>query len=161
VWGFGDLPLVDQLVACAVRDHNVDPRRIYTTGCSAGGLFSAALAAERSEYIAATATDSGGWLGPVVFQSEHTPALMTIHGAPGDDVVVVDFSVTSATADKGYTEHGGFAVNCNHGGGHCGAWKVGMDQDMWDFLKAHPYGANPEPWAAGLPSNIHASCEVQ
>ncbi len=59
-------PLVDQLVACAVRDHNVDPRRIYTTGCSAGGLFAAALGAARSRYIAAVAPDSAActeWRG--------------------------------------------------------------------------------------------------
>lgn len=160
IWGGGDLPLVDQLVACAIRDHNVDPRRIYTTGCSAGGLFSAALAAQRSQYIAAAATDSGGWLGAVPFQSEYTPALMTIHGAPGSDVVVVDFSVTSATADDGYGSRGGFVVNCNHGGGHCQAWSEGMDHDMWEFLQAHPYGVDPYPWQSGLPSSVSPSCGV-
>jgi predicted esterase len=160
IWGAGDLPLVDQLVACAVRDHNVDPRRIYTTGCSAGGLFSAALAAERSQYIAAAATDSGGWLGPILFQNDYTPALMTIHGAAGTDVVVVDFSVTSKTADDGYGMRGGFVVDCNHGGGHCKAWAEGLDADMWAFLEAHPYGVAPYPWQGGLPSFVSPSCGV-
>ena len=35
IFGAGDFKLADQLLACAVRDHNIDPRRIFTTGCSA------------------------------------------------------------------------------------------------------------------------------
>ena len=62
IFGAGDFDLADQLVACAVRNHNIDPRRIFATGCSAGGLFSAAMAARRSNYIAAAAPNSGGWV---------------------------------------------------------------------------------------------------
>jgi len=32
---------------------------------------------------------------PVAFQNNNTPALMTVHGASGTDVVIVDFSSTS------------------------------------------------------------------
>ena len=35
----GDFDIVDQLVACAVKNRNVDPHRIYSMGCSAGGLI--------------------------------------------------------------------------------------------------------------------------
>lgn len=161
VFGRGDMNIVDQLVACAVRDHNIDPRRIFTTGCSAGGLFSAALAALRSEYIAAAAPNSGGFTFPQQFQSDFTPALMTVHGAPGRDVVIVDFSNTSATADKAFKDRGGFVVNCNHGGGHCGG--SGLAPDIWEFFEAHPYGVEPapSPWtSAGLPSGFSDQCEI-
>lgn len=33
-----DFKIADTIAACAVRDHGINPRRIYTTGCSAGGL---------------------------------------------------------------------------------------------------------------------------
>src|SRR5262249_38712417 len=84
IFGAIDLKIIDQLVACAVRDHNVDPRRIYTMGCSAGGLMAAATAALRSSYIAAASPNSGGFpvLTPM-FQNAHTAPLMTVHGMKG------------------------------------------------------------------------------
>lgn len=160
VFGRGDLELVDQLVACAVRDHNVDPRRIFTTGCSAGGLFATNLAVLRSSYIAAAAPNSGGLTFPQQFQSDYTPALMTVHGAPGRDVVIVDFSNTSATADRTFSGRGGFVINCDHGGGHCGGG--GLAGDVWEFFEAHPYGVEPapSPWTSGLPSGFDSACEI-
>jgi poly(3-hydroxybutyrate) depolymerase len=160
VFGKGDMDLVDQLVACAVRDHNVDPRRIFTTGCSAGGLFAGALAALRSNYIAAAAPNSGGFTFPQQFEGEFTPALMTVHGSPGRDVVVVDFSKTSATADTAFKGRGGFVIDCDHGGGHCGGG--GLAPDIWEFFEAHPYGVEPapSPWTSGLPSGFSSQCKI-
>ncbi len=158
VFGRGDMDLVDQLAACAVRDHNVDPRRIFTTGCSAGGLFSTALAVLRSNYIAAAAPNSGGLIFGQQFQGAFTPALMTMHGAPGQDVVIIDFSDTSRIADQQFKGRGGFVVNCNHGGGHCGA--AALAPEVWDFFLAHPYGVEPSPWAQGLPAGFDNACEL-
>jgi dienelactone hydrolase len=158
VFGEGDFALTDQLVACAVKNHNVDPRRIFTTGCSAGGLFSAAMAAMRSNYVAAAAPNSGGTTVPVQFQGAYTPPLMTVHGAAGADVVIVDFSMTSASADMLFKQHGGFVINCDHGGGHCGGG--GLAGDMWEFFKAHPYGTNPSPWKDALPSGFSGDCKI-
>ncbi len=161
IFGRGDLDLVDQLVACAVRDHNVDPRRIYATGCSAGGLFSTAMAALRSEYVAAAAPNSGGFTFPGVapFSSDYTPALMTIHGAAGADVVFIDFSQSSATADAAFKGAGGFVVNCDTGGGHCSG--APLSDSVWEFFKAHPYGVvpAPSPWTS-LPAGFHSSCAI-
>jgi hypothetical protein len=157
IFGAGDFELADQLVACAVRDANVDPRRIFATGCSAGGLFSTAMAAQRSNYMAAAAPNSGGLIFPGAFQNDYTPALMTIHGLAGLDVVVIDFSVSSATADDSFKGRGGFVINCDHGGGHCGGG--GLAPDIWEFFKAHPYGVEPKPWTS-LPPGFHSSCKI-
>jgi hypothetical protein len=157
-FGRGDFELTDQLFACAVQNHNVDPRRVFSTGCSAGGLFAGAMAAARSSYIAAVAPNSGGWTTPVQFQTDWTPALMTVHGRPGGDVVIVDFSNTSRTADMAFKNRGGFVINCDHGGGHCGG--RGLAPDMWEFFKAHPYGTKPSPWAGGLPSGFNSDCMI-
>jgi hypothetical protein len=158
IFGAGDFEIADQLVACAVQNHNVDPRRIYATGCSAGGLFSTAMAAKRSSYLAAAAPNSGGLTVPVPFENDYTPPLMTIHGAPGSDVVFIDFSNSSATADEAFKGRGGFVINCNHGGGHCGGG--GLAGDIWEFFKAHPYGVDPNPWESSLPAGFHSSCEL-
>ncbi|HET8937424.1 MAG TPA: hypothetical protein VFN67_28470 [Polyangiales bacterium] len=87
VFGAGDFKITDQMVACAVKNQNVDPKRIFTTGCSAGGLFAGAMGAARSNYIAAAAPNSGGYTTPGItqFQGKVAPALMTVHGAPGSD----------------------------------------------------------------------------
>ena len=157
IFGAGDFDLADQLLACAVMNHNVDPRRIFATGCSAGGLFSTAMAVTRSSYMAAAAPNSGGLTFPTAFENDYTPALMTIHGAPGADVVIIDFSNSSKTADTAFKNRGGFVINCNHGGGHCGGG--GLAPDIWEFFKAHPYGADPEPWTA-LPAGFNSDCVI-
>jgi len=152
----GDFDVMDQYVACAVKNRNVDPHRIYTAGCSAGGLMSTAMAAQRSQYIAAAAPNSGGLAIPQQFSSTHTPALMTVHGSPGVDVVVIDFSQSSATADMIFKQRGGVVVNCNTGGGHCGGGVLAGD--AWKFLQAHPFGIDPDPWAGGLPADFSSQC---
>jgi poly(3-hydroxybutyrate) depolymerase len=146
-------------VACAVRDHNVDPRRIYTMGCSAGGLFATATAALRSQYIAAAAPNSGGQITPLMFQNQHTPALMTVHGTAGSDLVVVDFAQASASADAAFKARGGFVIDCNTGGGHCGG--AGLADDAWKFFLAHPFGVSPEPWANELPVGFSDQCTIK
>ena len=103
-----------------IRSCNIrSPSASITLKLSSASLSSRptteALAAARSNYIAGAAVDSGGWLAPVGFQNNFTPALMTIHGKPGEDVVVVDFSQTSATADAAFKDRGGYVVNCNTG----------------------------------------------
>jgi poly(3-hydroxybutyrate) depolymerase len=157
IFGAGDFNLTDGLLACAVMNQNVDPRRVFATGCSAGGLFSTAMAANRSSYLAAAAPNSGGSSGFLTWQNMHTPALMTIHGAPGVDVVGIDFSQSSATADMAFKARGGFVINCNHGGGHCGGG--GLAGDVWKFFKAHPFGVTPEPWTM-LPAGFSTQCKI-
>jgi poly(3-hydroxybutyrate) depolymerase len=155
----GDYDVMDQYVACAVKNRNVDPHRIYTAGCSAGGLMATNMAMQRSEYIAAAAPNSGGLSFGGAFSSDHTPPLMTIHGSPGVDVVGLDFSVSSATADMTFKQRGGLAIDCDTGGGHCGGG--GLAGDAWVFMQAHPYGVDPEPWATMLPGGFSSQCKLQ
>lgn len=151
IFGEADLKLVDQLVACAVRDHNVNPRQIFTMGCSAGGLMAASMAALRSSYVAAASPNSGGWVKTPTFQDSHTPALMTVHGAMGKDVVIVDFAQRSAIADAAFKMQGSFVIDCDTGGGHCGGG--GLAGAAWEFFQKHPFGVSPEPWTT-LPADF-------
>jgi dienelactone hydrolase len=154
IFGVSDLKLIDQLVACAVKNNNIDPRKIYTMGCSAGGLMSVATAALRSSYIAAAAPNSGGTTVPPAFENAHVPPLMTVHGKMGSDVVVIDF----ASADTLFKGKGGFVIDCDTGGGHCGGG--GLAGDVWKFFQAHPFGVSPEPWTA-LPAGFSAQCTIK
>jgi len=158
IFGANDFKLADQLLACAVRDYNIDTRRIYVSGCSAGALFSTAMAAMRSDYIAAAGLNSGGLLGPVPFANKHTPAMMLVHGLMGKDVVVVDFAVTSATAASQFKTAGGFVIDCDTGGEHCGGGYLAPN--VWTFFKAHPFGVSPEPWTS-LPKGFASECKIK
>ena len=158
IFGQGDLKIIDQMVACAVKDHNIDPRKIYTMGCSAGGLFSVATAALRSNYIAAAAPNSGGVTVPPAFEGPHIPPLMAVHGKMGSDVVIIDFANASASAEMLWKSKGGFSMDCDTGGGHCGG--AGLAGDVWKFFQAHTFGLDPEPYAGGLPAGFSSPCKI-
>jgi poly(3-hydroxybutyrate) depolymerase len=152
-----DFKVADLIVACGVRDHNIDPRRIYTTGCSAGGLHAGCMANMRASYLAAAAPNSGGIIGMQPKDDPHVPALFTMHGGPGD-VVIVTFSETSKTLYTAFAAMGGTVVNCNHGGGHCGA-PAALEKAAWQFMKDNPFGA-PSPYTNGLPASFPKYCEI-
>jgi poly(3-hydroxybutyrate) depolymerase len=159
VWYTGDFAMADEILACAVQQLNIDTRRIYVGGCSAGGLQASAMVYLRSSYIAAAMPNSGGKLIPFQLQDSHVPALITTHGQMGTDVVVVDFSQTSAAQDSDIASRGGFVVDCNHGGRHCGAPADDIAA-QWQFCKDHPFGVSPEPYANGLPSSFPSYCSI-
>jgi dienelactone hydrolase len=152
-----DFKVADQIAACAVRDYGIDPRRIYTTGCSAGGLQAGCMGAMRSSYIAAVTPNSGGEVTRQTIQDPtRIPSVMTMHGG-ASDMVVVSFATTSATYDTQMKGAGGFVVNCNHGGGHCQA-PAALYTAAWEFMKAHPFGVDPEPYSSALPATFPAYC---
>jgi hypothetical protein len=114
----------------------------------------------RSNYIAGTAPNSGGvTIGYGKLQDPtRVPNVITMNGGGGDNVIV-NFGETSEGYDNYILKHGGFAVNCIHGSGHCGA-PAAVYQSAWQFLKDHPYGTKPSPYASGLPSGFASVCKV-
>lgn len=159
-FGIDDFNVVDQFVACAVKNYGINPKRIYATGCSAGGLTSGCMGIMRSNYIAAVAPNSGGvTIGYSKIQDpKRVPNAITMNGGSGDNVIV-NFGETSEGYDNYILKAGGFAVNCVHNGGHCGA-SAELYQSAWQFLKDHPFGTKPSPYAGGLPSGFDSTCKV-
>lgn len=162
VWYEGsDLEYADHIVACAVMNHNIDPRQIYVTGCSAGGLMASAMALKRSSYVAAVAPNSGGLTPAQSTTPEdamHVPAAMTMHGGTGD-TVIINFGEASARFQDAITGAGGFGVDCNHMGSHCGA-SATLQEHAWEFMQSHPFGTDPSPYAGGLPGDFPDYCTI-
>ena len=158
VWFVGDYDAADVVVACAVQQLNIDVRRIYAAGCSAGGLQAGSMVYARSSYLAAAMPNSGG---DVLVQTQddpsHVPAIITTHGSEAADFVVLHFLDVSKATDQAVANLGGFAVDCDHGGGHCGATPE-VIAAQWQFLKDHPFGTTVDPYANGLPSTFPSSC---
>ena len=118
-----------------------------------------ALALGRSEYIAAATPNSGGVVagGTTSLQDRsRVPAVLTMHGG-AEDTVRVNFGETSAALLQVIDRAGGFAVDCNHASGHCGA-DVPLREAAWTFMKAHPFGTVDSPYEDGLPSAFPDYC---
>ncbi|HVU05061.1 MAG TPA: hypothetical protein VHE30_25100 [Polyangiaceae bacterium] len=157
VWYTGDFDIADEIVACAIQEHNIDTRHIHAIGFSAGGLQSGYMAYARSNYIASVVTYSGGSLSSTLADPSNAPPVMCQHGDQGSDVVVIDFSQASAALESNIRSHGSYAMDCNHGGGHLiPAADVGAS---WHFMKDHPFKGSPEPYANGIPAGFPSYCK--
>ena len=162
-WYIEDLDTADLIVSCAIKNNNVDPHKIYATGCSAGGLMSGTMGLMRSEYVAAVAPNSGGinyMNSRMLSDKSRSPASFLMHGG-SSDMVIISFAQSSGWYEdqaKMATKPG-LLVDCNTGAGHCGA-PADLISDSWTFMKAHPFGVTPEPYASGLPSGFPTYCTV-
>ena len=115
----------------------------------------------RSGYVAAVVPYSGGLSGagtPARQDPTNVPAAMAVHGAPGSDVVIIDFAQASARYETDVKAKGGFAMDCNHGGGHM--IPTGIAPSTWTFMKAHPFRVNPFPFAGGIPAGFPSYCTL-
>jgi hypothetical protein len=158
VWYAGDFDVSDQIVACAVKVHDIDTHHIHALGWSAGGLQSGYMAYQRSNYMASVAPYSGGSLNRMLQDPSNVPSAMLFHGAPGVDVVILDFSQSSDQMGMDIKMKGGFALNCNHGGAHMIPGPPGPAA-AWLFFKAHGYKTKPSPWATMIPTGVPSYCK--
>ena len=167
VWYTGDFDTADQVVACGLQQKWTDPRRIYTTGDSAGGLQATWMAYARSGYLAAIAPLSGGlietdgfYAAPVTSPQDpsNVPPAIVTHGAEGVDVYILDFAVTSAAYEAQIASAGGFSVDCNTGGGHVSGPPV-ICPAIWQFFQDHPFKTKND-YTSGLPSSFPSYCQI-
>jgi hypothetical protein len=159
VWFTGDFTTADQVVACAIQQFNIDTRQIFTTGASAGALQAVYMSYVRSGYIAAAAPISGGIIiAPQVQDPSNVPAAMAIHGAPGSDVVVIDFAQASAAWEADVAKRGGFSLDCNTGGGHVGG-PPQICPGIWQFFEDHPFKVAKQPYPP-IPSVFPSYCQI-
>lgn len=169
VWYTTDFEMADQILACANQQGLIDPQRIYSAGCSAGGIHTSSMAYSRSGYLAASTPNSGGIVFPTELQDmSHVPFQMSSHGAREKDVVRagqanamrdVYFADITANNNEDLVSKGGFAINCDHGGEHC-ANPPDLTAAMWQFLKDHTFSTTTSPYASGLPASFPTYCQI-
>ena len=88
----------------------------------------------------------------------HAPAVITTHG-PTNDQVLFDFAQASRRLTQDIASKGGFAVNCAHDGAICQS-PASVKAAQWQFLKDHPFGVRPSPYADGLPPSFPEYCAI-
>jgi hypothetical protein len=166
VWYTGDADIADEIVACAIQNQKIDPRRIHTAGYSAGALQSTYMWFARSGYVASVLTYSGGddMLDKVALQDPaHPPAALVTHGAHGKDTYggLIDFADASAAWEAEIKQANGFAIDCDDGGTHSDyVLRTKIAPQAVQFFLDHPYGVKPEPYTA-LPAGWPAYCSIK
>jgi predicted esterase len=169
IWGFSsdhdvDETLFDDVRTCAADKLAIDPRRVYTMGFSAGGLWSTHLVIHRSDALAAAVIFSGGASMDGTFSPRYeaprytTPVLLT-HGGSTDVFggfvffqQLVEYLASHLVAD------GHYVLPCYHSRGH--RLPTGATAWSFDFLVAHTFspgrsGQSVSPYAD--PSTPRAS----
>ncbi len=155
-----DLLLADEVVACAVEQVGIDPRRIHVIGMSAGGLQTTQMSYRRSSYVASVVAYSGGLIGSPSVQDEENPfAAMIFHGGPSD-TVIVNFETLSIAYRDDLASRGHFAFLCNHGDGHKIPKGNGEQAAVMAFFREHPWQTKPSPYADGLPAGFPSYCTL-
>lgn len=124
-WAFvgdpaADLAVFDDLLACLDAQFGVDAQRVYTSGFSAGALWSSYLIMHRGEHLAAALVLSGGVTAFTPHRSSPfaLPVLLT-WGGPNDQYGgVINFQETTGIFRDRLREDGHPVVTCEHVGGH-------------------------------------------
>ncbi len=175
-WGVpGELTFFDDMLACVSAQLRVDPRRVYGTGVSAGGLWLTYLSTtDRADYFAAINVMSGG-LGEVPFawrmeyraQAHKFPAIV-LWGGPSD-WLGLSFADASTRYRDALVADSHFVIQCVHSSGHevppvpAPADGGTRFRPMWRFLLDHPYGLAPgaSPYFRdGLPTGMPSWCSI-
>lgn len=154
-----DLIVFDDIIACLNQQYSIDLNRIWSTGFSAGGLWTSYLTQYRANILASTVALSGGLdaTPPYHSPSKKIPVLLE-WGGTNDLVDGFSFEQAALRFSQNLRADGSFVVECdNLGGGHSPPQESDF---VWMFLRDHPKGVSPEPYDRGLPRNFPSWCRI-
>ncbi len=170
VWYQSDAAFMDQAVACAIQQLDIDTRHIHTAGYSAGALQAVYAWYARSGYVASIISYSGGDVvintAPMQDPSNVAPAIVA-HGGAGVDTFTIgtdttDFSKTSAAWESVVSTDHGHYIDCNDGASHTAFFQTrapNLKPVAFKFFQDHPFGVTPEPYGT-LPAGFPAYCKL-
>lgn len=156
-----DYLLGDEIVACALKDNLINPRRIHVMGMSAGAFQAGNTSFLRSNYIASVAMYSGGFLMeqeiPKLKDPSNPFAAMLLYGGGIDQILHVRYQKTSKKYLDALHQGSQFGILCNHRRGH--TMPSSAHASVWQFFVDHPYKVSPEPYKNGLPDSFPDYCQ--
>jgi predicted esterase len=149
-----ELAFFDDLLACVGTQFTVDRDCVSSVGVSAGALWTAQLASQRSQYLASMLVLSGGvgtgmlGLDPASTLRTWSPAAhklpaLVLWGGPSDFCFLF-FESTSQRLEAALAAEGHFVEECIHNCMHSvppfeSAPDAGQFDVLWDFVRRHPY----------------------
>lgn len=176
--GNPDLALFDDILACLGQDFGIDHNRVWSTGLSAGALWTSYLAMYRANRLGAVSELSGGLPDPSDAAPFRVPdveiPVLLAWGGPQDvfedpdadfqfndgEPTHFSFDVASRRFSEALRREGHFVVECIGNYPH-GGLPPDPFGTVWPFLRDHPRGTTPEPYAGGnLPTALPDLCSV-
>jgi poly(3-hydroxybutyrate) depolymerase len=163
-WSFSgdstvDAVLFEETISCLDAQFGIDRGRVYTTGFSAGALWSTWLLMNRSQYLASAALFSGGVMGGAYTAPQFDLPVLAIHGGAtdvfGGFLRFNDITIALTNSLKG---DGHFVVLCNHDSGH--TIPFSPTAFAIPFLFDHRFGDASSPHSSGLASNWPEFCAI-
>ena len=161
-----DLAFFDDLLKCAKERLSVDPAQVHIAGHSAGTFFSAAVSLQRSEVLATTSLVSAGMSVDYRAPAQKRPFFFTWGGAE-DMAYEQNFDVQTRGLIDTFSTNGHPVVSCDHSnlpladGDSRHSWPDVASTWIVDFIKAHPQGVTPLPYAMGTPEAWTGTCAVR
>ena len=152
-----DLVYFDDLVNCVSKTYQIDPKRIYVTGMSGGGLESTFIGANRAAVVAAASPFSGGFLVKWPKYDHKVPFLVT-WGGTEDSAYSQNFDTLAKQLIGYLLGAGNVTVQCNHGTGH--KWPAEMTAASWKFLSSFTLDSTDNPFATSLPAVFPSYCSI-
>lgn len=172
-----DLALFDDVMACLEQQFDIDNNRVWSTGISAGALWTTYLLVHRASRLGAVTEISGGLPDPSVAPPFTAPEadlpVLLAWGGPGDifedpnasfqfndgDPTHFSFDVASRQLSEALQREGHFVLEC------IGDHPHGLPPDpagtVWPFLRDHPRGVSPEPYnTSDLSDDLPQLCSL-
>lgn len=169
--GAADFPFFDGMLQCIQQQFNIEKKRTYSLGFSAGAVFTNLLSAKYPHTFAATISESGTWFNdqtewsdvsvpivqwqwPAFDPADHGNVLLT-HGGSKDFATVISLEDANQKALPYLYNNGRTVTECAHTFGHT------LDPDLtqkmyYDYLWAHELGGPPlSGLIPGLPTPAH------
>lgn len=154
--------LADEILACAISQKLIDPRRIHVLGMSAGSFQGGEMSFMRSSYVASSALYSGGFLEerdvPTRQGAQDPVATMLLFGGDIDRIAHVTYRRTSDKYIKQLKVPKDRAILCNHRRGH--TMPSSAHAGVWKFFVDHPFRVHPPAYADKLPEPIADYCKL-
>jgi poly(3-hydroxybutyrate) depolymerase len=168
VWYESDAAFADQAVACAIRDHHMDPTRIHSAGAHAGGFQTVYMSYARSGYLASVIIYSAGLIGMInqvsAQDASNLPAALVAHGTAADDTngdIIINNAAASSQWEMSIKQEGGSSIDCEDADGHLLARRMQALQGVaFKFFEDHPFGVQIDPDAGALPSLYPSYCKI-
>jgi predicted esterase len=146
-----DLVFFDDMLKCVGQQYKTDPKRVYLTGMSGGGLMTVFTSFAREKVIAAAAPSSGGYLFKFPGTNNKFPELVT-WGGSGDSAYGQNFDLFAQDLFTFLVKDGHYVVKCNHDTGH--KWPSEMTAANWMFLSRFRLGEAPKPFDGDVLSAV-------
>lgn len=160
--GANDLAFYDDLRTCVTRTYGTDRDKVFTTGFSAGALWSSYLVVHRGDTLAGAVIYSGGTDPIFLYEPPDGPVpVALVSGGTGDTWGVpglfeVEFEMTTENMRDSLLADGHTVVRCQHERGHTlpPEWR----DLLIPWITDHAYGQT-SPYAEGEMADLPTMCE--